>query len=91
MKEHYRPTENPALKNFHFRTLTQNQEETFSAFCNRVNKEAKHCNFKCANDSCTEGKFVVRDQIIIGTSSNPIQEEALKKSWDLDNLRREGM
>ena len=80
MKEYYRPTENPILKTFRFRALTQNQEETFPAFCYRVNKEAKHCNFKCANINCTAEKIAIRDQIIFGASSNPIREEALKKS-----------
>ena len=32
-----------------------------------------------------------RVQIIIGTTHNKIREEALKNSWDLQKLRREGM
>ena len=76
IKEYNRPTENQTLKNFHFRALTQNQEGTFPAF---FIKEAKHCNFKCANDNCTAEKIAIREQIIIGTSSNPTREEALKK------------
>ena len=65
MKEYYRPTENLTLKNFNFRAITQNQVETFPAFCNRVNKETKHCNFKCAVDlfgSMPSSKHVVAVQ-----------------------------
>ena len=48
-------------------------------------------NLLCANDNCTAEKIAIRGQIIIGTSSNPMREEAFKKSWDLDTLRRKGM
>ena len=33
----------------------------------------------------------MRDQIIFGTSRDEIREEALRKAWDLDSLRKEGM
>ena len=91
MQTYYKPTENPTLKNFHFRSLTQHTSETFPAFCNRIDKEAKHCHFKCNSDDCTAENTAVRDQIVIGTHNNSIREEALKKSWDLTTLRTEGM
>ena len=53
IKAYYKPTENLTLKNHQFRTLTQATHEAFPAFCNRVYKEAQHCNFKCKHDSCT--------------------------------------
>ena len=43
MSAYYRPTENLTLKNFQFRSLSQEKAEPFAAFCNRVEKEAKHC------------------------------------------------
>lgn len=43
MKEYYKPTENLTLKNYHFRALAQEKGQTFAAFCNKVEKEAKHC------------------------------------------------
>ena len=52
---------------------------------------AKHCNFTCTAESCTAEDTAVRDQIIIGLKRNDIRQEALKKSWDLDTLWREGM
>lgn len=91
MQEYYKPTENLTLKNFHFRELLQEPQETFTGFCNRVQKEAKHCQFKCASNDCTAESTAVRDQIVIGTHHNEIREEALKKSWDLTTLRKEGM
>ena len=91
MKEFYQPTENPPLRNFHFRALTQLVEETFPTFCNRVVKEAKHCHFKCQHENCTAEEIVIRDQIVIGMGDNSIRDEVLKKSWDLQTLRKEGM
>ena len=91
MTDYYKPTENQTLKHFHFRTITQQHDETFSRFCNRVEAEAKHCHFKCTSDECTAESTAVRDQIIIGTTDNNIRDEALKKSWDLKLLRQEGM
>ena len=91
MENYYKPTDNPTLKNYHFRSLSQNHDETFPAFCNRVQNESKHCNFKCLHDDCTAAQTAVRDQIVIGTNSKEIREEALLRSWDLKTLRHEGM
>ena len=66
-------------------------QETFTAFCNRVEKEAVHCYFKCAHDNCTADTIAIRDQIVIGTNCHNIREESLLKSWDLQQLRTEGM
>lgn len=63
----------------------------FQPFCNRVQKEAKHCNFKCVSPTCTAEEISIRDQIVIGTHENQIRKQALKKSWDLKTLRTEGM
>ena len=91
MQSYYKPTENLTLKHFQFRSLYQGKGETFIAFCNRVEKEAKHCRFTCDNQNCTAVAIAVRDQIIIGTANKEIREEALKNSWDLPSLRKEGM
>ena len=47
MCDFYKPTENLTLKHFKFRTLTQEKGEAFIAFCNKVEKESKHCQFQC--------------------------------------------
>ena len=91
MRKYYKPTENSTLKNFHFRSIAKNVEETFPAFCNRVQKEANYCNFKCTDSKCTAEEISVRDQIVVGTHSDHIRNEALKMSWDLAKLRTEGM
>ena len=91
MQLYYKPTENLTLKNFQFRSICQERDETFIAFCNRVEKEARHCQFSCDNEACTALAIAVRDQIIIGMSSEEIREESLKNSWDLASLRKEGM
>ena len=91
IKEYYRTTENLTLKNFQFRALTQEHSESFPAFCNRVEKEAKHCSFKCTHNDCSAENTAIRDQIVIGTTDGKIREEALMKSWNLQTLRREGM
>ena len=88
---HYRPTENLTIKNFQFRSFVQGKNESFNAFCNRLDHEIKHCQFKCENGNCTAEDTALRDQVIIGTSKDSIREEALKKAWDLQTLRTEGM
>jgi hypothetical protein len=70
IQEFYKPTDNPTLKNFIFRALTQQDQESFPAFCNRVEKEARHCRFNCDNEYCSAEKIAVRDKIVIGTHNN---------------------
>ena len=79
------------LVNYHFRSLTQLEDETFHGFCNRVEKEAKSCYFCCQNPLCNADKIAIRDQVVIGTTNSKIREEALLKSWELGELRLEGM
>ena len=91
LKDYYKPTDNPVLVNYQFRALRQQEEETFHAFCNRVDKESKTCSFKCESPNCNADKIAVRDQVVIGTTNLKIREEALLKSWNLTDLRKEGM
>ena len=93
MRAFYKPTENSTLRNFEFRQLAQLPSETFTAFCNRIEKEGKTCSFcDCAADSvCTAVSMAIRDQIVIGTHIEKIREQALLKGWNLENLRKEGM
>ena len=91
LRDFYRPTENATLKHFQFRNLAQDPQETFMAFCNRVEKEAAHCFFKCDNEQCSADSTAIRDQVVIGTWHELIREEALKNSWCLADLRKEGM
>ena len=91
MRKYYKPTENQTLKHFHFRSITQQNDETFPRFCNRVEAEAKHCSFNCDSHTCTAQDTAVRDQILIGTTDSSIRDEALKQAWSLKDLRQEGM
>ena len=91
LSAYYKPTDNPVLVNFQFRSLTQQDGETFHGFCNRVDKESKTCYFRCENPTCNADKIAVRDQVVIGTTNSKIREEALLKSWELSDLRLEGM
>ena len=91
METFYKPTENLTLTNYQFRYLTQTINEPFPSFCNRVEKEAKSCAFKCRHGDCSAETTAIRDQIVIGTINTKIREEALLKSWDLATLRTEGM
>ena len=77
MKSFYKPTENLTIKNYQFRSLCQENSETFIAFCNRVDREARHCNLKCDSDTCTAQDTAIRDQILIGTTNEKIREEAI--------------
>ena len=66
---------------------------SFSAFCNRVEKEGKTCYFcDCTNNAiCNAEGLAIRDQIVIGTLSDQIREKALFESWDIAALRENGM
>ena len=77
--------------NFQFRNLKQDTNETFPAFCNRVELQAKICHLKCISVDCTAENIAIGDQIIIGPHHPKIQKEALMKSWQLADLRQEGM
>ena len=78
---YYKPTENTTLRNYEFRQLTQQPSDTFSAFCNRVEKEGKSCTFClcAATSTCNATVMAVRDQIVIGTNNENIKEQALMK------------
>ena len=91
IKTFYKPTENMTLKHHQFRQITQRSDEVFTAFCSRVEKEPKHCSFKCKYDDCSVEQTVIRDQIIIGTHNDKIKQDALKKSWDLKTFKANGM
>ena len=93
MRDYYKPTENSILRNFEFRQLEQLPSETFSAFCNRVEKEGKTCTFcDCEpGNNCNACSTAVRDQIVIGTTHAKVREEAFLKNWALNELRTEGM
>ena len=91
LTNYYKPTENPVLINYHFRSLTQQDGESFHGFCNRVEKQSKTCYFQCESPTCNADKIAVRDQVVIGTTSAKIREEALLHSWELSDLRHEGM
>ena len=91
MIEFYKPTENETLIHYEFRDLHQKSDESFISFCNRVVSAAKMCNFKCDSQNCSVQETIVRDQIVIGTKIAKIREEALEKSWKLDELKKTGM
>ena len=92
MREYYRPTENTTLRNYEFHQIVQGDTETFSAFCNRVEKEGRTCYF-CDNEheNCNAPEVAIRDQIVIGTNNDIIREKALFEGWNFSSLRKEGM
>ena len=72
-----------------WRTTNAASFHRFETLCNRVEKEAKDCNFKCKIRDCTI--VAVRNQFITGTTNEKLRYEALKNSWDLQKVQREGM
>ncbi|ESP05193.1 hypothetical protein LOTGIDRAFT_152003 [Lottia gigantea] len=91
MRRFYKGSDNETVQNFHFRDISQEPDETFPGFCNKVKREAKHCAFKCDSPTFTAESTAIRDQIIIGTSNNNIREEALLRDWNLTYLCQKGM
>ena len=80
MQDSYKPTENPTLKNFQFRSISQVKAKTFIGFFNHVEIEADHSEFKCDSKECTAQEVTVRNKFFIGTLSDEIRKEVLKKS-----------
>ena len=84
------PTQNKTLANYEFHRLVQIKDESFHLYVNRVKHESKFCNFSCAAATCTVSDILIRDQIIIGTKNDQIRKQALKESWDLADLIKNG-
>ena len=77
MKNCYKPKEDPALTNFHFRAITQSSEETYPESKKKPSTVTLNATKK------TVQPIVVRDQIVTGLQDKGIQEETLKISWIL--------
>ena len=88
-RTHFKQTANTTLSNFKFRKIQQEASENFDTFVIRIKREAATCSFKC-NDGCTVVNTLIRDQILIGTSSEEIRRQALKDEWELDDLIKKG-
>ena len=88
---YYKPTENPIIRNFEFRQLVQAKNETFSAFCNRVEAAGKTCTFCECNSDCSDEEYAIRDQTVIGTTNENIRKKVMIKNWKLAELREKGM
>ena len=91
LRSYYKPTENPIILNFEFRQLVQVNNETVSAFCERVEAAGKTCSFcECDSDYSAE-EYAICDQIVIGTTNENICEKTMIRSWNLTELRQKGM
>ena len=91
LRSYYKPTENPIIRNFQFRQLVQAKNETFSAFCKRVEAPGKTCTFCECDSDCSAEEYAIRDQIVIGTTNEHIREKAMIRNWKLAELRQKGM
>ena len=65
--------------------------ETFSAFCNRVEAASKTCHFCKCTKGCQAEEYAIYNQIVIGTTNDTIREKAVLKDWNLIDLRINGM
>ena len=91
LRSYYKPTENPIIPNFAFRKLVQLKNETFWAFCNRVEAAGKTCTSSECDSDCSAEEYVIHDQIVIVTTNGNIREKAMIKNWNLTELRQKGM
>ena len=91
MRQYYKPTENHIIRNFEFRQIMQLPNETFRAFCNRVEAAGKTCTFCNCKKNCVAEEFAIRDQTVIGTINEVICEKAMLKNWNLQELCQNGM
>lgn len=89
-EDHFRQSTNQTLANYRFRKMVQEETESFDAFCIRIKRESKNCNFKCAADACSVADVMVKDQILFGVRDADIRKSALKNDWDLATLLKKG-
>ena len=74
------------MRNFEFRLLVQVKNETFSIFCNKVEAAGKTCIFyECDSDFSAE-EYVIRDQIVIGTTNENIHQKLCLKIGTLPSF-----
>ena len=91
LRSYYTPTENHIIRNFELRQLALVKNETFSAFCNRVEAAGKTCTFCECDSDCSAEEYAILDQIVIGTTNENISEKAMIKNWNLAELRQKEM
>ena len=90
MRLYYKPTEHYIIRNYEFRQLTQLPNETFSAFCNRIEAAGKTCHFCECTRNCKAEEYAVRDQIVIGTTNDAVRQKVTIKNRSLSDLRKNG-
>ena len=54
-----------------------------------MKEHAASCNFMCTSSACDVIKTLIRDRIIIGTSSKNSLDDALKKEYKLPELEKQ--
>ena len=59
-----------------FRQLVQVKNETFSAFCNRLEATGKTCTFCECDINCSAEEYAICDQTVIGTKKENIQQRS---------------
>ena len=70
VETYYKPTENLNLKNQHFCSVTQENNESFASFCNRVKKKPNIVIFKSTHKESASEIIAVRDQVIRNINKN---------------------
>ena len=74
------------MRNFEFRLLVQVKSETFSIFCNKVEAAGKTCIFYEYDSDCSAEEYVIRDQIVIGTTNENIHQKLCLKIGTLPSF-----
>ena len=90
METQYTPNSNKVRNHYIFHRMTRNSSEKFDDFVHRIKADAEPCDFQCESDACNVHQTLIRDQIIFGTSSETIREDALKNQWNLTDLIKNG-
>ena len=90
IKKRYTPTSNTVHNHYLFHRIVQKENEPYDDFCHHVRSEAELCNFKCDSPTCTVKDVLICDQILVGTNSESLRSEALRKQWGLEDLLKEG-
>ena len=79
LEDRFKPQKNVIYERFNFHTTSQEPDESFDAFLNKLRKRAATCNFGAMTDE------MIRDRIVIGVKNTSLTERMLRmKDLNLD-------
>ena len=81
LSAHFAPCVNETYARFRFRSIMQDESESFDTFVTSLRSQARRCQFH-ADDLASQ----IRDQVVFGCRSGKLRRKALAENLTLDRL-----